>query len=288
MAVVEKYFKLMMELDKKTAAAFGYQWKKFEHTFKKNEEEFLSYVSPFFAKDIFKDKIVLDAGCGGGKFCSLIAKYGAKMAVGIDFSDSCYVAYQAVKHLPNAYILKADINNPPFKEVAFDIIFSIGVLHHLPDPRQGFMNLAAKLKKRGVIFVWVYAKEGNALFRRFIEPIRKHLTSKLPFKITEFFAKGIAFFLWAMIKLIYLPAYRVKGLKAFFRRLPYNEYFIYFYNLGFDLFFATIFDKMAPPIVYYFSENEFKSWFESANLEKIKVCQRNRNSWGGYAQAKGE
>lgn len=277
-----------MRLDKKTAAAFGYQWKRFNYTFKKNEQEFLSYIFPFLTKDIFKDKIVLDAGCGGGKFCSLIAGYGAKMAVGIDASDSCYVAYHSAQHLPHTYIIKSDIHNLPFKENAFDIIFSIGVLHHLSNPRKGFIHLTRKLKKGGIIFAWVYAKEGNLLYRRFIDPIREHLTSKLPYKINAVCAKGIALFLWSIIKCIYLPLYRIKNPNVFFRCLPYNEYFIYFYNLGFDLFFATIFDKMAPPIVHYLSEDEFKRWFENAGLDGIRIRQRNQNSWCGYARRVGE
>ena len=93
----------------------------------------------------FKDKLVLDAGCGIGRHAFFAAAYGAKEVIGIDLSDAVDTAFENVGHLPNAHIVQADIYDPPFRRATaggdFDFIYSIGVLHHLPDPESGLRSL---------------------------------------------------------------------------------------------------------------------------------------------------
>ena len=55
------------------------------------------------------------------------------------------------------HVVQADIYNLPVKDNSFDFIFSLGVLHHLPDPELGYQLLIPLLKERGALFIWVYA-----------------------------------------------------------------------------------------------------------------------------------
>ena len=48
----------------------------------------------------------------------------------------------------------------------FDIAFSIGVIHHLKDPKMAMENLFNSLKEGGILIIWVYAKEGNENYIR--------------------------------------------------------------------------------------------------------------------------
>jgi len=56
-------------------------------------------VNDIDAKDLFKDKTVLDAGCGSGKFACAIAKLGAGKVTGADLSERAiaFAASQAKK-----------------------------------------------------------------------------------------------------------------------------------------------------------------------------------------------
>ena len=48
-------------------------------------------------QDLFKDKVVLDVGCGTGILCMFAAKAGAKLVIGVDMSDIILQARQIVK-----------------------------------------------------------------------------------------------------------------------------------------------------------------------------------------------
>jgi len=102
-------------------------------------------------------KLVLDAGCGMGRFSDVCAKAGARV-VGVDLSQAVEAAFDNVGFEPNVSIVQADIFNLPFKKGRFDIVFSIGVLHHTPDTRRAFLSLVPFLKPGGRISIWVYAK----------------------------------------------------------------------------------------------------------------------------------
>lgn len=262
-----------------TAQAFSDQWQLLFTLREESRQELLSYLSPL-TEEVFRDKLVLDAGCGMGKFTYWAGRSKAKQVIGIDLSHSVEVAYRHTHHLPNVHIAQADIYNLPFKP-EFDVIYSIGVLHHLPKSQRGFNRLVDLLKPGGLIFVWVYGREGNLLYITFADPIRKWITSKLPFRINVLLAKLVASLLWVAIKLIYLPLNRV-GSTTLARCLPYNSYFLYFSDLGLKLFEGTVLDKMTPPISKYYSQGDFTCWFEDASLVDIHISQRNGNSWRGF------
>ena len=77
--------------------------------------------------------------------------------VAIDLSTAVDAAYQNNIKNERVHVIQADIYNLPIKNNSFDFIFSLGVLHHLPDPELGYQLLIPLLKECGVLFIWVYA-----------------------------------------------------------------------------------------------------------------------------------
>lgn len=269
-----------MDKTKSTAKAFAYEWSRFSKISHLYEEEFLDIIKPI-KEDFFNGKIVLDAGCGSGRFAYHAAKFGAKKLIAVDISDSVNVAYKNLKGLPNICVVKADINNLPFKE-KFDLVYSIGVLHHLPMPEKGFSKLTEVLKEGGGIFAWVYAYEGNYLFLTFIEPIRRYFTSKLPLPMLKIISFFLAVILWLIITVIYLPLNKIKIFKPIAKILPMNNYLLYQYKLGISYLWLTTLDKLVPSLVEYLTKTEFTGWFTKAGLTEILVSRRNGNSWRGF------
>lgn len=104
-----------------------------------------------------RDKLVLDAGCGCGRFSEIVAGYGAYV-IGVDGSNHGPEAAAAL--VPQGVFIQADLLNLPFQDATFDAIFSIGVLHHTSNPQAAFNELVRVLKPGGELAVWLYITPG--------------------------------------------------------------------------------------------------------------------------------
>jgi len=160
-----------------TAENFGWQWTHFTQEDTRYADQFLGWLQPV-TPEFFKGKVVIEGGCGKGRHTQLAAEWGARDVVGIDLSAAVETAYTATRHLPNAHIVQTDIYNLPLDR-SFDYAFSVGVLHHLPDPKGGFESLASKVKPGGHISAWVYGAENNEWITRWVNPVREKLTSRM-------------------------------------------------------------------------------------------------------------
>jgi SAM-dependent methyltransferase len=109
-----------------------------------------------FTRPNLDGKVVLDGGCGAGRFLDVASRWNAKMAVGIDFSFAIDAAHDNLASRENVFLVQADLLKLPFRDGVFDAIFSIGVLHHTSDTRQAFLGLPRLLKQNGTIAVWLY------------------------------------------------------------------------------------------------------------------------------------
>ena len=273
-----------VDLNRKNfAAEWIYFTSKIDKDLAKGELESCFYDFVKF-KDL-ENKIVLDAGCGGGRFSYVAASESkAKELFGVDLSNAVFSAFKSTKELDNVTIIQADITNLPFKsssdKKSFDFIYSVGVLHHLPSPVQGFNSLTKHLKHEGKILAWVYGKEGNKLYINFADPIRNYITAKLPFRMNLVLSFIISAVLWLTIWVLYIPSNLIFSRKLMNKVLPFNEYFEFFRKRGFRDFWRTVLDKMIPTISFYISKDEFSSWFKQNNLN-YKLHFRNGHSWTG-------
>src|SRR5712691_3292388 len=160
-----------------TAEKFGWSWQHFDQHDPLYAEQFLGWIAPV-RPEFFQDKVVLEGGCGKGRHTQLAASWGAREVIGVDLSDAVETAFAATRKLENAHIVQADIYHLPFARV-FDYAFSVGVLHHLPDPLGGFHSLASKVKVDGHLSVWVYGAENNERITRWIHPLREKFSSRI-------------------------------------------------------------------------------------------------------------
>lgn len=240
-----------MSLKERTAASFGFEWAKFTDIFAEYEANFLSYITPI-DKDFFKGKLVLDAGCGAGRHSYFAAKYGAKV-VAIDLSEkSVQSTIDNLKGL-DAQVIQSDIYTFEYPE-KFDMVMSIGVIHHLPDPQAGFNHLVSLLKESGTISIWVYSKEDNWLAINFYEPLRK-ITTRLPHKLLYY--------------LSYIPAVMVEICNRL--NLPI---FSYYKKFPFKTKLNDAFDVFSAPSAKYYSWVDIVAWFADAKLHDVKVHYR--------------
>ena len=270
----------LAESARRTVDRFGEQWNEFNFLSAEYERQFLAWIAPN-TWDAFRDRVVLDAGCGKGRHAMLVARV-ARDVLAVDLSSAVDAAYANLRALPNVHVIQADLFQLPIAAGIVDVVFSIGVVHHTPDPRGAFMRLAGVLKPGGRLIVWVYGRENNEWIVRFVDPVRRAVTSRLPHRVLYHASKIPAAALYAASRGIYRPLSQ-PPFAAIGRRLFYQAYVNAIGVLPFRDVHLIVHDHLGPAIASYVSGDEFAHWFREANLAEVVIGWHNRNSWRGTA-----
>ena len=270
-----------IEADKAaTAANFGWQWTNFTQEDPKYGDQFLGWIKPV-KREFFEGKIVLEGGCGKGRHTKLAAEWGAKEVIGIDLGDGVESAFALTRHLPNAHIIQCDIFRLPLKRV-FDYAFSVGVLHHTPDPKGAFRALASRVKHGGHISAWVYGAENNEWITRYVDPLRTRLTSRMSQRRLYQLSSLPTLSLFLTTKLFYRPANIIA--KPIAKRVFYNEYMNHLGTFGWREQHNIVFDHLVAPTAFYISREDFADWWTDVKAEDVEITWHNENSWCGFGR----
>ncbi len=251
------------------------EWRKQWEMFRGDDELFLfkEWIYPNTLED-FCGKEVLECGCGGGQHTSFIAPY-AKSITAVDLNTSS-IAAERNKSFGNIKFVEADVATMDLGR-KFDIVFSIGVVHHTDHPDKTAANLKKHLKPGGRLIVWVYSREGNFLARRMVESLRRLFFSKMRRGILLEISRFITF-------LLYIPVYTVYLLPLGF--LPYHEYFKNFRKLSFYRNSLNVFDKLNAPQVIFIDHGRISKWFDRAEFDDVHISGYLNVSWRGSGTKK--
>lgn len=160
----------------RTKSVYTLQWNRFRIV-RSEEDDFTFRNRTGWTEADLTGKLVLDAGCGMGRYARIAARMGGKV-VGVDISDAVVAARDLNPDPLIAGFVKADLVRLPFHEQAFDHIYSIGVIDHTPDPRRSFLALAGRLKPGGEIAIWIYRKE-RPIVERMID-VHRAISTRIP------------------------------------------------------------------------------------------------------------
>ena len=135
---------------------FGLQWKKFSKTqldsysgLKISEERMVRCLG--IDPSLLKDKFILEAGSGAGRFTEILIKYEANVH---SFDYSTAVEANAINNNDENLILaQADIRKIPFQKKFYDFVICLGVLQHTPDPDESIRSLWSMLKPGGKLIL---------------------------------------------------------------------------------------------------------------------------------------
>lgn len=246
------------------------QWSMFH-----DSENFLfeDWIFPNIIGD-FNGKEVLECGCGCGQHTAIIAPH-AKKVVAVDLNTTD-IARARNQRFTNVTFLQDDIAEMDLKH-KFDIVFSIGVVHHTNNPDKTIENLKHHVKDGGRLIIWVYSKEGNFMVENIVEPIRKVFLSNMSRKKMVLLSKIITF-------LMYIPIYSIYLLPL--KLLPYYDYFENFRRMSFDRNGLNVFDKLNAPQVELIDKQRISRWFNEAEFEDVHISAYKGVSWRGSGTKK--
>jgi SAM-dependent methyltransferase len=166
----------------RTKSAYGLQWNQFR-IIRPDEDRATFWNRTGLASAELEGKIILDAGCGMGRYLRIAAESSARLIVGVDLSAAVVAARELTSERPEIAVVQGDLLRLPFTGASFDHIYSLGVLDHTPDPRQAFLALARLLKPGGRIAIWVYPRERGLV--EFVMNAQRAVSARLPVGLLE-------------------------------------------------------------------------------------------------------
>lgn len=211
-----------VSLEENYAENFGYQWNKFRATqidrvSSHNLSSSRLLNDTKWSKESIKGKLILDAGCGAGRFADELAQFGARV-VACDLSSAVDACKQTVDNnngrtidRGEVCVVQANLLSMPFKRGVFDSIHCAGTIQHTPEPEKVIRSLPSYLVSNGVLFYNFYE----------IDPFTK-------FQVIKYFLRR-----WT-------PSWRIQTLVRFSRWMCY-------------LFFLPSFIMSCIPIVRFFN-----------------------------------
>lgn len=278
-------FPMKDNIDMVTVESFGEEWSTF-HTFNETEifnagDNYFDLVSP----DILnKSANVLDVGCGTGRWSYYIAdKVGFVEC--IDPSKAVLAAANLLKNKSNARITQASVDNIPFADNSFDLVFSLGVLHHVPDTKEAVKKCVQKVKHHGYILLYLYYSLENrgAAFKTlfYLSNSIRWVVSKLPSKLKIVICNLLAV-------LFYLPFVSLAKVLLFVgvsesvvSKIPLSWYV----DKSFHIIRNDSLDRFGTPLEQRFSKQQITDMLEYAGCTNI-VFAGNAPYWRVIAQKK--
>ncbi|MGH9349280.1 MAG: class I SAM-dependent methyltransferase [Vicinamibacterales bacterium] len=249
-----------------TIRDFGKQWT----TYRDNEgyygslELFTDIFGPHLSVEDLRGRRVADVGSGTGRIVSMLLAADVREVVAVEPSRAFEVLEENVGADPRVTCLNvAGAQLPAYGDL--DYIFSIGVLHHVPNPREVIDACRAALRPGGRFVAWVYGYEGNEAYVAFVTALRA-VTTRLPHA-----------FVVPLVRLLDLAlvAYLALGRRV---RLPLHLYLPILRRLTPDKRRLVIYDQLRPAHARYYTRAEAEALLRG-KFDEVTLYHRRGYSW---------
>jgi SAM-dependent methyltransferase len=263
--------------DTKTASAFASSWNNLPSGSVYTTEQFEDWFLPLRRQDI-EGKTVLELGCGNGSLMVHVAGWNPSFLEGVDLGDSVVSAKTNMDAMGFSRWSVAQADLTKYKGSGFDVVYCIGVLHHLENPKSGIDAVIANVKPGGRFHCWVYGREGNWLIIHVVDPIRR-VVSRFPWWITKFLVATplvLPYFFYAKLLAMFPRRLWLR------RKMPLYEYSLWIAKRSFGFFRHVAFDQLVTPRTVYLDRATIADWvanYPKVDQNSVYILMRNGNSW---------
>jgi SAM-dependent methyltransferase len=241
---------------------FGYEWDRYSELLLEHREQFHRWTV-HLEPDDWRGLYFLDVGCGMGRNSYWPMTYGAKAGLAIDVDDrSLASARRTLAPFPAVHVdmrSAYDID----REDEFDLVYAIGVIHHLQFPERALANIVKAVKPGGRAMIWVYGLENNRWIVFLLNPVRNWLFSRLPVGFLHHLALYPSVMLWIGLRL-------GLGRIAYFRLLR---------SFSFHHLRSIVFDQLLPKIANYWPRETVERMMREQGLVDVRLAWVNQMSW---------
>ena len=255
-----------------TFASFGFEWNNFDDV--RTEDE--GFADVYF-RDVdlpsLDGKVGLDAGCGKGRYTRFLAEHLGAVAA-LDGSSAVEAAARNLGDFPSVMVVRSDLRHAPFVPASFDFIASLGVLHHLDDPRAGFGRLVEHLAPGGQILLYVYSRPDAPGLRSVAltaAAVLRTVTVRLPHRLLKVASAPIAALLY--YGLVVPGAYGDRRGAPSLSALPMDAY----RGKPLRSLVLDTFDRLSAPVEHRYVWRELEPWFAQAGL--VVDAARDETGW---------
>lgn len=256
------------QIQERTVADFGEQWGRYTDNsgFYGSLELFQDVFGPLLAPRDVANTHVADIGSGTGRIVQMLMAAGASHVTAIEPSE----AFEALEANCRSYgdrvrCLRARGDQIPPE--GFDLVVSIGVLHHIPEPRPVLDAARRALRPGGRIAVWVYGHEGNEAYLALVGPLRA-VTTRLPHPLLVVVSAVLTAVLGAYVAACRLAPLPLAGyMRNVVRRLSWGKRYL------------TIYDQLNPAYARYYRQAEAFDLLASAGFADVRLHHRHGYSW---------
>ena len=262
---------------KNYAGSFGFQWNKFEKTqvdssiqTDRSKTRFLEET--LWDSEILKDKLVLDAGCGAGRFSEIALELGSRL-IAVDFSSAVDTAQKNLIS-DKKLVIQADLSNLPIQSNTMDYIYCIGVLQHTKDPEIIIKELVRCLKYGGELTLTFY-EDSSWHVKLYSKYLVRPITQRIPPKLLlSMLTKSSLIWFPLTSWLFKLP----QPLSRIFRFLiPIANYVEYEYKSRQDALNEAVldtFDMLSPAYDRPIKKSTILKWIASSEDKMLQISHQ--------------
>jgi SAM-dependent methyltransferase len=261
-------------VDPKTVSSFGKEWNAF-HGFSELD---LQYTGDMYFDIVTNEMLndqstVIDIGCGSGRWIKYLDGRFKKM-VGLDPSEAIFAADKLLAKNDKVELVRASTDNIPYPDGHFDFVYSLGVLHHIPDTEKALVDSVKKLRSGGYFLVYLYYRFENRpfYFRVFywLSNLIRRGISKMPYRLKRWSSDFLAVVLYMPFVLLcrFLRFIKVPEKARF--HIPLQAY----EKQSFYIIRNDSLDRFGTPLEQRFSRKQIQAMMEKAGLTNIVFSEK--------------